>query len=295
MSACKLVSCGFYSKQEQIFLIQIATQPLFSNLDKSSHLYPFKRCWGGAMFSHCYANYKLIGLMGINISKHVVYELLVAVKKGLQAKLILCVIPCLYICKREGFIKGNRMFGNGNVIQNVLVLLLVLVRKYSYSYQCTRTQPSPMYSYPAITNVLVLSHHQCTRTQPSPMYSYSSITNVLVLSHHQCTRTQPSPMYSYSSITNVLVLSHHQCTRTQPSPMYSYSAITNQCTRTHPSPMYSYSAITNVLVLIHHQCSYSAITNVLVLSHHQLVLVLALMKMHSVPGLLARNHFMLRT
>ena len=30
--------------------------------------------------------YKYIGLMGIIISKHVVYELLIAVKKGLQAK-----------------------------------------------------------------------------------------------------------------------------------------------------------------------------------------------------------------
>ena len=62
------------------------------------------------------------------------------------------------------------------------------------------------YSYSAITNVLVLSHHQCTRTrtQPSPMYSYSAITNVLVLSHHQCTRTQPSPMYSYFILENVL-------------------------------------------------------------------------------------------
>ena len=32
-------------------------------------------------------------------------------------------VPCPYVCKREGFAKGNRMFVNGNVIQNVLVLL----------------------------------------------------------------------------------------------------------------------------------------------------------------------------
>ena len=38
------------------------------------------------MFSHWYTNYKGIGLMGIIISKHIVYELLIAVKKGLQAK-----------------------------------------------------------------------------------------------------------------------------------------------------------------------------------------------------------------
>ena len=41
--------------------------------------------------------------------------------------LILLVIPCLYVCKREGFIKGKHMFGNRNVIKNVLVLLLVLL------------------------------------------------------------------------------------------------------------------------------------------------------------------------
>ena len=38
------------------------------------------------MFSHWQTNYKDISLMGIIISKHVVYELLTAVKKGLQAK-----------------------------------------------------------------------------------------------------------------------------------------------------------------------------------------------------------------
>ena len=41
------------------------------------------------------------------------------------------------------------MFGNGNVIINVLILLLVLVR---------------MYLNAAFSNVLVLIHHQCTRT-----------------------------------------------------------------------------------------------------------------------------------
>ena len=40
--------------------------------------------------------------MGIIISKHVVYELLIAVKKGLQAKTDLWVIPCLYVCKKGG-------------------------------------------------------------------------------------------------------------------------------------------------------------------------------------------------
>ena len=45
----------------------------------------------------------------IKLSKHVVYELLTAVKKGLQAKKR--VIPCLYVSKMEGFAKGNRMFG----------------------------------------------------------------------------------------------------------------------------------------------------------------------------------------
>ena len=37
--------------------------------------------------------------MGIIISKHVVYELLIAVKKE----------PCLYVCKWEGFVKCNHM------------------------------------------------------------------------------------------------------------------------------------------------------------------------------------------
>ena len=35
------------------------------------------------MFSHWYTNYKDIGLMGIIIPKHAVYELLIAVKKEL--------------------------------------------------------------------------------------------------------------------------------------------------------------------------------------------------------------------
>ena len=39
------------------------------------------------MFSHCYTNYKDIGLMDIIIkSKHVFYKLLTAVKKGFQVK-----------------------------------------------------------------------------------------------------------------------------------------------------------------------------------------------------------------
>ena len=37
------------------------------------------------MFSHWYTNFKDICLMDIIISKHAVYELLIAVKKGLQA------------------------------------------------------------------------------------------------------------------------------------------------------------------------------------------------------------------
>ena len=41
------------------------------------------------------------------------------------------------------------MFGNGNVIKNVLVLLIVLVRMYSNLYS-------------TFSNVLI--HHQCTRT-----------------------------------------------------------------------------------------------------------------------------------
>ena len=68
-----------------------------------------------------------------------------------------------------------------------------------YSWKNTRTQPSPMYSHSAITNVLVLSHRQCTRTQPSPMYSYSAIANVLVLSHRQCTRTRTLLMKMFSA------------------------------------------------------------------------------------------------
>ena len=57
------------------------------------------------------------------------------------------------------------MFGNGNVIKNVLVLLLVLVRMYSYS---------------AFSNVLVLIHHQCTRTDenvlsPRPASGVTSV------------------------------------------------------------------------------------------------------------------------
>ena len=43
----------------------------------------------GVMFNHLYTNYKDIGLMGIIISKHVVSELLIAVKKGLLTELIL--------------------------------------------------------------------------------------------------------------------------------------------------------------------------------------------------------------
>ena len=42
--------------------------------------------FGGVMFSHWYTNYKDIGLMGIIISKHVIYEWLTAIKKGHQAK-----------------------------------------------------------------------------------------------------------------------------------------------------------------------------------------------------------------
>ena len=70
--------------------------------------------------------------MGIIISKHVVYELLIAdlqLRRDSKQKLILWVIPCLYVCKREVVLKGNRMFENGNVIKkctrtcdNVLVL-----------------------------------------------------------------------------------------------------------------------------------------------------------------------------
>ena len=71
-----------------------------------------------------------------------IYELFIAVKKGLQAK-------TYFMGHREGFVKGNHMFGNRNVIKNVLILLLVLMRMY-------------LYSYSAFSNVLVLIHHHCT-------------------------------------------------------------------------------------------------------------------------------------
>ena len=131
-----------------------------------------------------------------------VYELLTAVTKGLQAKTEF-INHTMFVC----LLKVTVCLGMEMSSKYLFELLLVLVRMYSYSYS-------------SITNVLVLLliHHQCTRspTHTSPMYSfsYSSITNVLVLIHHQCTRSHPSPMYSFSSITNVLVFIHHQFTRT---------------------------------------------------------------------------------
>ena len=70
--------------------------------------------------------------MGIIISKHVVYELLIAIKKGLQAKTYFMSLS-ISVYKRKGFVKGNRMFGNENVTKNVLILLLILVIMYSCS------------------------------------------------------------------------------------------------------------------------------------------------------------------
>ena len=71
--------------------------------------------------------------MGISISKPVVYELIIAVKKGLQAKTDLMSHTMSVCLKREGFVKGNRMFGNvkkytrtfTRTRENVLLLLLV--------------------------------------------------------------------------------------------------------------------------------------------------------------------------
>ena len=64
-------------------LSHIPFVPIWTNLPTST---PSNDLGGGVMFSHWMTNYKDIDLMGIIISKHVVCELLSAVKKGLQAK-----------------------------------------------------------------------------------------------------------------------------------------------------------------------------------------------------------------
>ena len=56
------------------------------------------------------------------------------------------------------------MFGNGNVIKNLLILVLVVMRMYSYS---------------AFSNVLVLIHHQCTRTSTHETYSAPGLLDLV--------------------------------------------------------------------------------------------------------------------
>ena len=98
------------------------------------------------MFSLFKTRNRDIGLMGI-ISKHVVYELLIAVKNGLQAKSDF-MTHAMFVKGREGLVKGIHMFGSGN-LKKLIVHLLLLLRMYS-----------------AFSKVLelILTHHQYTRT-----------------------------------------------------------------------------------------------------------------------------------
>ena len=60
------------------------TSPLFQ-FGQISPLHVYVCVWG-VLFSDFYTNHKDIGLVGVIVSKHVVCELLIAVKKELQAK-----------------------------------------------------------------------------------------------------------------------------------------------------------------------------------------------------------------
>ena len=113
-----------------------------------------------------------------------VYESLIVVKKGFQKS----------VCKREGgFVKGNRRFGNGNVIKNVPVLLFVLVRMYSYS---------------AFGNVLILTIVNLLVLVLVKMYSAPGLQRWEFIIY----KVLGYPGYSYSAFSNVLILIHHQCT-----------------------------------------------------------------------------------
>ena len=76
-------SGALYSKQGQTLLKLPHIPFVWANLLTST---PYDVHAWGIMFSHWWINYKDIGLMGVITSKHVVYELLIALKKGLQAK-----------------------------------------------------------------------------------------------------------------------------------------------------------------------------------------------------------------